>query len=61
MKNEFAKPKIQSDILNWLIEGYSMLNHEGLTHSVKVATAQYEHDSDKMVLFMEDCCMEQGD
>ena len=39
-----------------------MLNREGLTppYSVKVATAQYEHDSYKMALFVEDC-MEQGD
>lgn len=62
LKKEFAKPEVQSTILNWLIEGYSMLNHEGLIppHSVKVATAQYEHNSDKMALFVEDC-MEQGD
>lgn len=62
LKKEFAKPEVQSAILNWLLEGYALLQKEGLTppQSVKVATAQYEHDSDKMVLFMEDC-MEQGD
>lgn len=62
LKKEFAKLEVQSAILNWLIEGYSMLNRKGLIppHSVKVATAQYEHDSDKMALFVEDC-MEQGD
>lgn len=62
LKKEFAKPEVQSAILNWLLEGYALLQKEGLTppQSVKIATAQYEHDSDKMVLFMEDC-MEQGD
>lgn len=61
LKREFSKPEVQSAILNWLLEGYALLQEEGLTppQSVKVATAQYEHDSDKMVLFMEDC-MEKG-
>lgn len=62
LKREFAKPEVQSAILNWLLEGYAMLQKEGIAQpkSVRVATAQYKHDSDKMVLFMEDC-MEQGD
>ena len=30
-----------------------------MPQSVKEATARYQHDSDKMILFMEDC-MEQG-
>ena len=62
LKKEFAKPEIQSAIFNWLLEGYSLLRKEGLSlpQSVKDATVRYKHDSDKMVLFMEDC-MEQGD
>lgn len=62
LKREFAKPEAQSAILNWLIHGYEMLRKEGLTipQSVKSATAQYQHDSDKMRLFMEEC-MEQSD
>jgi len=62
LKREFAKPEAQSAILNWLIRGYEMLRKEGLTipQSVKAATTQYQHDSDKMRLFMEEC-MEQGD
>ncbi|WP_317317192.1 phage/plasmid primase, P4 family [Amedibacillus dolichus] len=62
LKKEFAKPEIQSAILNWLLEGYALLRKEGLSlpQSVKDATARYQHDSDKMILFMEDC-MEQGD
>ncbi len=48
--------------MNWLLEGYALLQKAGLIlpQSVKDATARYQHDSDKMVLFMEDC-MEQGD
>ncbi len=62
LKQEFSRPEVQSAILNWLLEGYALLRKEGLVlpHSVKDATARYQHDSDKMVLFMEDC-MEQGD
>lgn len=57
LKREFAKPEVQSAILNWLIEGYRLLRKEGLKppQSVKDATARYKHDSDKMVLFFEDC------
>ncbi|MDO4649547.1 MAG: phage/plasmid primase, P4 family [Eubacteriales bacterium] len=62
LKREFSKPEVQSAILNWLLEGYELLKKEGLglPPSVKDATFQYQHDSDKMVLFMEDC-MESGD
>lgn len=62
LKKDFAKPAVQSAILNWLLEGYALLRKEGLSlpQSVKDATARYRHDSDKMILFMEDC-MEQGD
>lgn len=61
LKKEFAKPEVQSAILNWLLEGYALLQKEGLSlpQSVKDATSQYQHDSDKMILFMEDC-MEAG-
>ncbi|WP_341302430.1 phage/plasmid primase, P4 family [Lysinibacillus sp. FSL H8-0500] len=60
LKREFAKPKNQSAILNWLIEGYQQLKKEGLTlpDSVKVATEAYKHDSDKIALFFEDALEE---
>ena len=56
LKREFSKPKNQSAILNWLIEGYQLLKKEGLTlpDSVKAATEAYKHDSDKIALFFED-------
>lgn len=62
LKDEFAKPEVQSAILNWLLDGYRMLNAEGLALplSVKNATAQYHHDSDKIQLFVEDCMEEDG-
>lgn len=62
LKQYFSKPEVQSAIFNWLLEGYDLLQKEGLTPppSVRVATAQYRHDSDKIALFFEDC-MESGD
>jgi P4 family phage/plasmid primase-like protien len=60
LKREFAKPKNQSAILNWLIEGYQLLKKEGLTlpDSVKTATEAYKRDSDKIALFFEDALEE---
>lgn len=57
LKAEFAKPENQSAILNWLLEGYMLLRTEGMIppDSVKAATAAYEHDSDKVAQFAEDC------
>ena len=62
MKHEFAKAEVQSAILKWLLEGHELLKKEGLKlpPSVVNATKQYQHDSNKLVLFMEDC-MEAGD
>jgi len=56
LKEEFFKPESQTAILNWLVEGYRMLCHEGLTQpeSVKAATAEYCHDSDKIRQFVEE-------
>ena len=56
LKRRFAKPDAQSAILNWLLEGYRLLQTEGLflPKSVKDATDRYQHDSDKMALFFED-------
>jgi putative DNA primase/helicase len=56
LKEEFRKPEVQSAILNWLIEGYRLLEKEGFTMpaSVADAVASYYHDSNKSVQFMED-------
>lgn len=61
LKREFAAPTVQSAILNWLIEGFNQLYRHGLhmPQSVINATRQYQHDSNKTVLFIEDC-MEEG-
>lgn len=60
LKRQFAENGVQSAILNWLLEGYRMLQTEGLflPHSVKAATDLYQHDSDKMLLFFEDNLVE---
>lgn len=56
LKAEFSKPENQSAILNWLVQGYQELMHEGLTppSAVKNATLAYQHDSDKITQFAED-------
>lgn len=57
LKAEFSRPEVQSAILNWLVTGYQKLREEGLSQprSVREATSAYEHDSDKIRLFAEDC------
>lgn len=60
LKHRFAEENVQSAILNWLLEGYRLLQSEGLflPQSVKDATGRYQHDSDKMALFFEDNLVE---
>ncbi|MDO4812392.1 MAG: phage/plasmid primase, P4 family [Eubacteriales bacterium] len=62
LKTEFLKPENQSAILNWLIEGWRMLQAEGLEmpESVQSAVAEYQRDSDKIMLFVEEM-LERGD
>lgn len=56
LKEEFAKPKVQSAILNWLIEGYYLLQAEGLTppKAVTEALGAYSYESDKIAQFAEE-------
>lgn len=63
LKREFMKPEVQSAILNWLIQGYKQLQKHGMRmpQSVINATGQYEHDSNKTLLFIEDCLEEGAD
>lgn len=46
-KDRFAKPDVQSAILNWLLEGYQMLQDEGLKppKAMLESTASYARDS----------------
>lgn len=57
LKSEFAKPDVQSAILNWLVEGYEMLTKEGLEppKAVADATEAYEQESDKVQMFIDEC------
>lgn len=57
LKELFAMPNSQSAILNWLLEGYRLIQAEGLRipDSVKVAIEEYRKDSDKVARFTEDC------
>jgi len=56
LKAEFAKPTVQSAILNWLVKGYQLLQSEGFKapQSVIDATESYSHESDKMARFVEE-------
>lgn len=56
LKAEFSRPEAASAILNWLIEGYTILKEEGFAQpkAVKDATMSYQHDSDKTELFVEE-------
>ena len=57
LKAAFRKPETQSAILNWLLEGYRLLQSEGFIppQTVIDATNAYYHDSDKIGQFAEDC------
>ena len=63
LKAEFGKPEVQSAILNWMLEGYRLLQTEGFTppQSVIDATNAYYHDSDKIAQFAEDCLVADAD
>ena len=56
LKPLFQRPENQSAILNWLLEGHRKLESEGLKmpQSVANATERYQHDSDKIALFLEE-------
>jgi len=60
LKERFAKPDVQSAILNWLLEGYRMLMDEGLTRPEAVlnSTASYARDSNKVMQFIEEALIE---
>lgn len=62
LKAEFRKPEVQSAVLNWLLEGYALLQKEGLQppKSVLEATAAYYHESDKVTQFADDRLIEDG-
>ena len=62
LKMEFAKPEAASAILNWLIDGYALLQKDGMKQpqAVRDATLSYKNDSDKMQLFVEEFLEESG-
>ena len=62
LKAEFRKPEVQSAVLNWLLDGYALLQKEGLQppKSVLEATAAYYHESDKVTQFADDRLIEDG-
>lgn len=62
LKQEFATDEAKSAILNWLVEGYYLLEKDGLKppQSVVDATNSYAHDSDKITQFAEDVLIVDG-
>lgn len=62
LKAEFAKAEVKSAILNWLLEGYRLLNEEGFKTpaSVREATEKYSQESNRIKIFMDDRLIEDG-
>lgn len=56
LKYLFSEENAKSAILNWLIEGWNLLQKEGLNSPAAVVEAikDYAHDSNKIALFAED-------
>lgn len=56
LKYLFSEENAKSAILNWLIEGWNLLQKEGLNSpaAVEDAIKEYAHDSNKIALFAED-------
>ena len=56
LKTEFGRPEVQSAILNWLIEGFRLLQKEGLSKPTTIdeAIQEYRHDSDKITQFADE-------
>lgn len=61
LKTLFRQPEWQSGILNWLIEGYRLLQIEGLSvpPRVQAAVDAYRQETDVIGSFLLDCTMEQ--
>jgi len=57
LKHELRTSEAMSGVLNWMLEGLKLYREEGLEppESIKAEIARYEHDSDKLALFIEDC------
>ncbi len=49
-----------SGILNWMLDGWHMYQKEGLEppQPIKDSTQRYQHESDKIGMFFEDCLVE---
>lgn len=60
LKNKLETPYNCSGILNWLLEGLKKYNDEGLEvpDSVRLATLQYDADSDRLKQFIDECLIE---
>lgn len=57
LKELFARPESLSGILNWCLDGLTMLQNEGFgePQAVLDATQEYARESDKILLFLGDC------
>ena len=57
LKDELQTPEAKSGILNWMLEGLKLYREEGLEppKSIKAEIAKYQHNSDKLALYIDDC------
>lgn len=60
LKAHFRKPENLSGVLNWMIEGYRLLQLEGLSVPEKIITAtkEYRQDTDIVGTFLDECLIE---
>lgn len=58
LRSKLATPEAQSAVLNWLLEGWRMVQSEGLQEpeAVKQATGDYKNSEDKLSLFLSETC-----
>lgn len=58
LRSKLTTPEAQSAVLNWLLEGWHMVQSEGLQEpeAVKQATGDYKNSEDKVSLFLSETC-----
>jgi len=60
LKAQLRTPQALSGVLNWMLEGLRLYRAEGLEppQSIRAEILAYQHDSDKIGQFMEECAEE---
>lgn len=58
LRSKLTTPEAKSAVLNWLLDGWRMVQSEGLQEpeAVKQATGDYKNSEDKVSLFLSEAC-----